>query len=292
MEEDEREEVQEEESPEGKRARKEEEEELEMEEVKEEAGNLMNLSHAAERRPEGIIMSVEEETWDLTKEEEREELKSRARVAKTIMLVGSPIVGVLRDLGLTGQKIPESMKRDVEAIADRHRETHVAMCRDQARKGLYYLYENRRDARSWMEDEVLALQRDTGAEKVMGKDHTWMTNSKELAKSIRRHEGDWEKGVEGMRVEVVKRLWEATEVQMKRDGRIQEGCIGTVMAVDEVEPGKEEEEEEESWIEQQEGEPLWDDSSGKPLDPKMVKEARDEELRVQETRGVHQGPHE
>ncbi len=214
------------------------------EEAEEAAGNLMNLSRVAERRPAGIIMSVEEETWDLTKEEEREELKSRVRVAKTIMLVGSPIVGVLRDLGLVGQKISEGMRRDVEAIADRHREAHVAMCRDQARKGLYFLYENRRDAKSWMEDGVLALQRDTNAEKVLGKDHTWMTNSKELAKNIRRHEGDWEKGVEGMRVEVVKRLWEATEIQMKRDGRIQEGCIGTVMAVDEVEPGREEEEEE------------------------------------------------
>ena len=134
-------------------------------------------------------------------------------------------MGVLRDLGLTGQKIPESMKRDIAKMAEKHREVHMQMCRDQARKNLYFLYENSRDAKSWMSEEVLALQRDTGAEKVVGKDHTWMTNSKELAKNIRRHEGDWEKGVEGMRKEVVKRLWEATEIQMKRDGRIQEGWV-------------------------------------------------------------------
>ena len=169
MEEDEGEEAQEEGRPEEKKARREQEEELEMEVVEEETKGLMNLNKMVERRPEGIVMSLEEEAWDLSKEEEREEVKSRVRVAKTIMMVGSPVKVMLKDLGLMGQEIPESMKRDIAKMAEKHREVHMQMCRDQARKNLYFLYENSRDAKSWMSEEVLALQRDTGAEKVVGK---------------------------------------------------------------------------------------------------------------------------
>ena len=58
------------------------------------------------------------------------------------------------------------------------------------------------------------------------------------------------------------------------------------MAVDEVEE-REGDEESEDWMKQHDGEPMWDDASGKPLDPKLVGEAREEELREFRKLGVY-----
>ena len=61
---------------------------------------------------------------------------------------------------------------------------------------------------------------------------------------------------------------------MELDGRIAGGSLGSIAAFD----------HEHSAVKQ-----YWDDSSGKSLNPNLVKEARPEDGRVQQAWGIHEG---
>ena len=58
--------------------------------------------------------------------------------------------------------------------------------------------------------------------------------------------------------------------QLKHDGRILEGCIGSMGAVEEV--------AEEAWDWPEDVVEFWDNVSGKALDTNLVKQARQDEL--------------
>jgi len=55
------------------------------------------------------------------------------------MVVGCPMEATLGQLGLLGQKMTKGMEEDVKKLAEGHREAHMQVCRDQARKNLYFL---------------------------------------------------------------------------------------------------------------------------------------------------------
>ena len=98
------------------------------------------------------------------------------------------------------------------------------------------------------------------------------TNAPELAKRLLRtctgqHRhillmGGRAKKAEIYPPKLCKAIIEGLVSQMQEDGKIEKGCIGTIMAIDALDDYTQ----------------YWDDVSGEPLDPEGVHQARKEEL--------------
>ncbi len=80
-----------------------------------EEGNVMNMDMMV-----GIFAGVGNEGWNCGDEGAGGEMFSRFRVAKNLMLIGSPVTEVLKEIGLLGQSLPKEMQREIEEGASRH----------------------------------------------------------------------------------------------------------------------------------------------------------------------------
>ena len=117
-----------------------------------------------------------------------------------------------------------------------------------------------------------------------------MTNARGIVDRLRR---DCSKDHQHMRLEggsrtrqsevylerLCKEIVRGLKDQMKEDGRIAGEGLGTVCTLEEHKPGEEELEDEVR--------KYWDDMSGKELDPRIVKNAREEDIEEFRNRQVY-----
>ena len=103
------------------------------------------------------MASAEEEGWNCEDEEECEEMKSRLRVAKMLLLVGRPIENVLNELGMWEFVHMDGLEEVIRRRARVHLKEHTEHCKKQAVQGLHYVREHPAAAHSWDSREMREL---------------------------------------------------------------------------------------------------------------------------------------
>ena len=239
--------------------------------------------------------------WDFNDPRKAAKARRWIEMNKPLLLIGSPMCAAFSQLNNINfsRMSPEDVQKVIEH-GTRHLEFCMQLYRIQMRNGLYFLHEHPAQARSWKNEEVRKIMNRRDVKTVEGdmcafgmqikdgglmhnvkKRTKFMTNASRIARRLSkscskdhdhiRLEGgsrtrQSEVYPEGLCKEIIRGLKD----QMRDDGRITSGGLGTVCTVEEYKPENEEMEEE---IKR-----YWDDISGKELDPELVKRARVEEI--------------
>ena len=226
--------------------------------------------------------------WDFNDNKKRAKAMDMVLGKRALLVIGSPMCKAFSRLQNWNYKRmdPEKKERMIRE-GKRHVEFCMMLYKIQHDNGMYFLHEHPYSATSWKLPIVQDLMKLDGVQVVKGdmcafgmwqerdgerqlvmKPTGFMTNAQELAKELSETcSGDHShikllngraKRAEVYPDELCYRIVRGLVGQMKRDGRIQAGGIGAVMA------------EEESTA--------WDDTTGEELDAEKVREARGDEI--------------
>ena len=244
--------------------------------------------------------------WDLDIPEHMKQLKELIEVQDRFMLTGSPRCdpfSVLQNLNkyyLDNAKNREALER-----GERHLCLSIDLYEERWKKGKYFLHEHPVGAKSWDHPRMVKLQKRAGVFTVVGPMCAWgmglevpkqgrglvykatkfVTNSKEVAKLLDRHCTNRTGGPLHRHISLIGGLAHLcakypdelvyTVLQGIKNQMLVDGCLNSIQAYssgpDPTEPLFPEEFQEE--VEQ-----FYDDISGEQLPPKLVQEARAEEI--------------
>ena len=271
----------------------------------------------------GIAVDLEEmkpdgsERWNLDKDEDFQLLLEILDAEKPWLVTSSPPCTTFSPLRrLSNHKRLKEIVEQEEMLGRLRLRRSIRCCKRQARLGGFYLHEHPRDATSWKESEVeelandpnsylvqspmcrfgMKLKNDEGELLHVRKETLWLTNSEEIAKELK---GVCENDLKGREVH--------RHVHLVGANRAKAAQVYPVALVEAVLRGLKRELEKMnviSAVEEQVSGPSpddmvsWeaemveykDDASGATLDPKLVQEARAEELRWIHQESVYVSP--
>ena len=246
--------------------------------------------------------------WDLSKPEEQQQCRNILERRRPLLLIGSPMCTMFSRLMQLNRKhfTDEEWKAKMED-AKAHLRFAFELYRWQQDEGRLWLHEHPLGASSWNLDFVKEFLEAPEVMKVRGdmcrwgmkapsgenilKPTGWATNSKHLAVALARrckgghqHIPLMEGRAAGAAIyppQLVKGILEGLIKEMRTRGLQHDGEIGSLDAEEpdtdwnaykhEWQPTKEEQEEEEVF---------YDSVSGKVLDPKLIAEAKKEEIKI------------
>ena len=239
--------------------------------------------------------------WDFSKEEKREKARRIVEGKGAMMIVVSPMCEAfarLHEINFDRQD-PKEVRRVIDAGTE-HIEFCMELCERQVDNSMYFLFEHPAMAVSWRNKKVEKVMKMPGVKRFIGHmvsvnvrggrkeyDRGWvrkrtafMTNAEEVARkmddcsdmhrTIVLDKGK-AKVEEVMPDRLCRNILVGLAEQVERDNRAVGG--GTIGSFD---------------GERQEAEEFWDDLSGKKLDPKLVRKAREEEMIEFRKHGVYE----
>jgi hypothetical protein len=237
--------------------------------------------------------------WDFNQKDKREKAKALVKSGSGLLLIVSPMCAAFSRLqNLNFCRMSKEQVKEVIEYGARHLEFCMDLCRMQKDQGLYFLFEHPDRASSWRNEKVRRLLKEDGVHRIVGhmcqfgmkqedergigwirKPTGFMTNSARIAKRLEVQCKDMHRHISliGGRAKkadvypdrLCKEIVLGLLDQMKEDGRVQEGSIGSML------------------VDKNNGAEFWDDLSGSRLDESMVRKARKEEIEEYRKHGVY-----